>query len=68
MSKPVACEIYWAIMGLFFNKTLLEDLYRYEGDGNQKLKVKLRYLFCAPGYTYIFFLSMQKIKAWYATP
>ena len=42
-------------MGLFFNKTLLEDLYRYEGDGNQKLKVKLRYLFCAPGYTYIFF-------------
>ncbi len=42
-------------MGLLFNKTLNEDLYRYEGNGNKKLKVRLKYLFCVPGYTYIFF-------------
>lgn len=42
-------------MGLLFNKTLDEDLYRYEGDRNKKLAVRLKYLFCVPGYTYIFF-------------
>ena len=42
-------------MGLFFNKTLKEDLYRYEGNRNRNLKVKLKYLFCVPGFTYVFF-------------
>ncbi len=42
-------------MSLFFNQTLLDDLYRYEGERCRKLSVKLRYLFCVPGFTYIFF-------------
>lgn len=43
-------------MGILFNKTILEDLYRYEGNNSNKLSVKFRYLFCVPGFTYIFFL------------
>jgi len=42
-------------MELFFNKAILEDLYRYEGDGCKSLFTKLRYVFCVPGFTYIFF-------------
>lgn len=42
-------------MGFFFNKALLEDLYRYEGDGCKSLFIKLRYVFCVPGFTYVFF-------------
>jgi serine O-acetyltransferase len=50
-------------MGLLFNKVLQGDLYRYEGDRSRLLKVKLRYLFFVPGFTYTFFYrhaSMSK--------
>lgn len=43
-------------MEVVFNKSILEDLYRYEGKNSGKLSVKLKYLFCVPGFTYIFFL------------
>ena len=43
-------------MGIVFNKSILEDLYRYEGKDAKKFSVKLKYLFCVPGFTYIFFL------------
>jgi serine O-acetyltransferase len=42
-------------MGILFNKSISEDLYRYEGNRGTKLVVKLKYLFCVPGFTYIFF-------------
>lgn len=42
-------------MSLFFNQILCEDLYRYEGTRNRSLKVRLKYVFCVPGFTYIFF-------------
>jgi len=42
-------------MGWLFTKALQEDLYRYEGECCRKLTTKLKYLFCVPGYTYIFF-------------
>lgn len=42
-------------MSLFFNKILQDDLFRYEGGNSRRLIVKLRYLFCVPGFTYIFF-------------
>lgn len=41
-------------MGLLFNKVLLDDLYRYEGDRSRFLGIKLRYLFCAWVYVYFF--------------
>lgn len=50
-------------MGLFFNKILLDDLYRYEGDQNRSLRTKLKYLFLVPGFTFTFFYrhaSMSK--------
>ena len=43
-------------MGLLFNKSLKEDLYRYEGERYKNFKVKLKYLLCVPGFTYTFFL------------
>ena len=43
-------------MGLWFNKTLSDDLYRYEGERNSSLRIRLRYVFFVPGFTYIFFL------------
>lgn len=42
-------------MGLIFSKALQEDLYRYEGDKCNNLFIRLRYLFCVPGFTYVFF-------------
>ena len=42
-------------MGVFFNESILDDLYRYEGERSKKLVIKLKYLFCVPGFTYIFF-------------
>lgn len=42
-------------MGVFFNESILDDLYRYEGERCKKLVVKFKYLFCVPGFTYIFF-------------
>ena len=42
-------------MGLLFNKSLQEDLYRYEGNRYRDLRIKLKYLFCVPGFTYTFF-------------
>ena len=42
-------------MSLLFNRILTEDLYRYVGDENKKFGVKMRYLFCVPGFTYTFF-------------
>lgn len=42
-------------MGQFFTKSILDDLYRYEGDRCKSIFVKLRYVFCVPGFTYIFF-------------
>lgn len=58
-------------MGLLFNQILYDDLYRYEGNQNKSLKVKLKYLFCVPGFTYIFFFrhtassSNKLLKAFY---
>lgn len=43
-------------MGLFFNQTLRNDLYRYEGNRCDSLKVRLKYVFAVPGFTYIFFM------------
>ena len=37
------------------NDLLLDDLFRYEGDYCQRWRIKLRYLFFVPGFTYIFF-------------
>ena len=42
-------------MGVFFNESILDDLYRYEGERCKKLVIKLKYLFFVPGFTYIFF-------------
>lgn len=42
-------------MSLFFNQTLKDDLYRFEGPRSGSLKVKLKYVFCVPGFTYTFF-------------
>ena len=42
-------------MALLFNDILMDDLYRYEGNGNKNLRVKLKYLFGVPGYTCTFF-------------
>ena len=42
-------------MGLIFSKALQEDLYRYEGEKCNNLFIRLRYLFCVPGFTYVFF-------------
>ena len=42
-------------MGLLFNKVIMGDLYRYEGERSRLLKVRLRYLFFVPGFTYTFF-------------
>lgn len=42
-------------MGYLFNKVLQGDLYRYEGERNKSLKVRLRYLFLVPGFTFTFF-------------
>ena len=42
-------------MAWLFNDILMDDLYRYEGKRSRSLKVKLKYLFCVPGYTYTFF-------------
>lgn len=42
-------------MNILFNRSILEDLYRYEGKRSRKLSVKLKYLFCVPGFTYVFF-------------
>ena len=39
-----------------FNQVLCDDLYRYEGDKSKKTWIKMRYLFCVPGFTYTFFL------------
>lgn len=41
-------------MGWLFNDILKDDLYRYEGDGNKNLWIRLKYLFGVPGYTYTF--------------
>ena len=43
-------------MGMFFNQVLRDDLYRYEGNRCDSLKVRLKYVFAVPGFTYIFFL------------
>lgn len=42
-------------MGLFFTKSIQEDLYRYEGNKCKSIFIKLKYLFCVPGFTYVFF-------------
>ncbi len=42
-------------MSIFFNQTLKDDLYRYEGHRSGSIKVRLKYVFCVPGFTYIFF-------------
>ena len=43
-------------MGMFFNQVLRDDLYRYEGNRCDSLKVRLKYVIAVPGFTYIFFL------------
>lgn len=40
---------------LFFNQILFDDLYRYEGQRCRSLRVRLKYVFFVPGFTYIFF-------------
>lgn len=42
-------------MGWLFNNILKDDLYRYEGDRSRNIKVKFKYLFFVPGFTYTFF-------------
>ena len=32
-----------------------KDLYRYEGDRSRSWKIRLKYIFFVPGYTYTFF-------------
>lgn len=43
-------------MAFLFNKTLCDDLYRSEGEKCSSWKVRLRYLFFVPGFTYTFFM------------
>lgn len=38
------------------NKILKDDLYRYVGKRNNRLLVRLRYIFFTPGFQYIYFL------------
>ena len=45
-------------MTFFFNQILLDDLYRYEGENCHSLRVKFKYVFGVPGYTYIFFFRL----------
>lgn len=57
-------------MALLFNDILMDDLYRYEGERSRSLKVKLKYLFGVPGYTYTFFYrhaakSRNKFYRWF---
>jgi len=49
-------------MGRLFNKTIQEDLYRYEGNRNGNFKVKMKYLFCVPGFTYVFFFRHASLS------
>ena len=35
------------------NNILLKDLFRYEGENCHYIKVKLKYIFLVPSYTYI---------------
>lgn len=39
---------------LLFSDILKDDLYRYEGERSRNIQVKLKYLFCVPGFTYTF--------------
>ena len=48
------------------NSVLYADLYRYEGERARLLRVKLRYFFFTPGYTFTVFLgSCLKTSALY---
>lgn len=47
-------------MEVIFNKSILEDLYRYEGKNSGKLSVKLKYLFCVPGFLISSFYDMHQ--------
>lgn len=49
-------------MAFLFNKTILEDLYRYEGQYSEKWMVKLKYLFGVPGFTYTFFFRHASLS------
>lgn len=42
------------------NNILLKDLFRYEGENCHYIKVKLKYIFLVPSYTYIFFYRKSK--------
>ena len=43
------------------NFVLYADLYRYEGERARLLRVKLRYFFFTPGYTFtVFFRQLSK--------
>ena len=37
------------------NSVLYADLYRYEGERARQLRIKLRYFFFTPGYTFTVF-------------
>lgn len=50
------------LMYLVFNKLLMDDLYRYEGEESRKLMIKLKYLFCVPGFTYTFFFRHVRMS------
>ena len=39
-----------------------KDLYRYEGEASCKLRVKLKYLFFVPGFTYTYFFRMSQYR------
>lgn len=49
-------------MSLFFNQILCDDLYRYEGRRSQSFKVRLKYIFCVPGFTYTYFFRHASLS------
>ena len=39
---------------------LLKDLFRYEGNNCHNFRVKIKYIFFVPGYTYTFFFRKSQ--------
>ena len=43
-------------------KTWNKDLYRYEGEASSKLRVKLKYIFFVPGFTYTYLFRKSQCR------
>ncbi|MCE2617192.1 MAG: serine acetyltransferase [Phocaeicola sp.] len=44
------------------NKIIKQDLYRYEGNRCESLRIQLRYFFFVPGFTYIYFFRRVQLS------